>query len=1193
MPGSPVEDHTWQSGLDRSPDALPHDSSRQIDEQARRRFEAAWHAGRPEALEQVLPPADHPDYLGTLQELVLIEMEFLWKGQQTPADSDTLISAPSLPPPVEDYLARFPALNQPGPVRSLLEQEYRLRQRFGDRPTFADYRRRFPHLDLAAPDARATVPQVGAAPWVPDLPGYEILGELGRGNMGVVYRARQASLGRVVALKMILAGKYAGPEERARFRREAEAVARLQHPHIVQIYEIGEHEGRPFFSLEYVTGGSLAERVKGAPKPARPAAQLVETLARAVHHAHERGIVHRDLKPANILLQTTEDTEHTETKHKKGNAGEMTYSSSVFSVSSVVPKITDFGLAKRLDAEAGQTASGAVVGTPCYMAPEQAAGKTRAIGPAADVYALGAILYELVTGRPPFQGDTAADVVAQVVTDEPVPPRRLRPSLPRDLETICLKCLQKDSGQRYPTAEALADDLRRFAAGEPIRARPVGRLERAWRWCRRNPVLAASGVLVAATVIGGWLFWSAAERRQFESEERRRRQAEEYRNDLRSSTAANRRLALAELRADRFASARDILRQAAERIEKEPSLAPQHADLRARLDRARRLARFYQLADEAERIMAERDHPYAQEPNRAATRRCEMALKQLGIFDHRRWTEHLPDEDLTAKQRRRLRTEVYRQLLLLAGVRVQDAVTNFGQPQLAPVYRSCLAALAAARQYRNQSYAARVIELFCFAGLGQWKKVKPLAVRGPRTAVGYYFAGMLHSWIAAFPNDLVTGFALRRGEKLAGLDIKTPLVTAEQQLRMATSLEPRHYWGHMWLGDTLRRMANYPAAELAYAAGVSLRPDYAHGYFQRGLAITDLARTTTDPQGKGKLLDRAQANLNEALRLDPKLAEAYDARAIVHFLRGKFPAAVVDFSAAVRLNPKSPLYIAHRGETYYQLKRFPQAVSDLSAALRLNPKLAWVHNVRANVHYSRGEYGRAVGDYNQAVRLAPRVAVFHANRGRAHAASGHWGPAARDLAQALKLNPADAASWYLLACLRLRAGDVAGYRKACATALKQFGGTTAADAADWAAWACVLAPEAMPDRAGPVRLAERAVATAAGNSRYLTTLGVALYRAGRWKEAIRTLTWAVKGPGNDRRLQAQLFLAMGCYRLGQTKEARKWLNQAVAEIEKRTQGKPTKELPRKEWQELTWNVRLELAGFRREAELLVNGVSRP
>jgi WD40 repeat protein len=362
--------------------------------------------------------------------------------------------------------------------------------------------------------------------------GYEILSELGRGGMGVVYEARQLKLNRVVALKMILGGAHAGPAELLRFRTEAEAVASLHHPNIVQIYDVDEQNGQPYFALEFVDGGSLEDLLKGTPLSARRAAEFIETLARAMHAAHGVGIVHRDLKPANVLL--THDGQ---------------------------PKITDFGLAKRLGSETGQTQSGAIVGTPSYMAPEQAAGKIGAIGPAADVYALGAILYEMVTGRPPFKAETPLDTVMQVLDDEAVRPRRLNSKVPLDLETISLKCLAKEPARRYPSARALAEDLRRFLDGEPIQARAMSLVGRTLSWTRRRPAVAAllavSLVALLAMIGGGVaLVYNArlkeamAETLAAQQREAEAREAEEKQKQLNETATANnlyaKRLALAE-----------------------------------------------------------------------------------------------------------------------------------------------------------------------------------------------------------------------------------------------------------------------------------------------------------------------------------------------------------------------------------------------------------------------------------------------------------------------------------------------------------------------------------------------------------------------------------------------------------------------------------------------------------------------
>ncbi|HET6575472.1 MAG TPA: serine/threonine-protein kinase, partial [Fimbriiglobus sp.] len=325
-------------------------------------------------------------------------------------------------------------------------------------------------------DAVRTPPPSGQ----PGVPGYELIQELGRGGTAVVYLARQVALDRRVALKMVLAGGFASDADRQRFRAEAAAVAAVQHPGIVHVYQVGACGDRPYFALEYCPGGSLAQTLADGPLPPRESATVIGQVARAVQAAHARGIVHRDLKPGNILF--TADG---------------------------APKVTDFGLARRSDrdTDTALTRTGAVMGTPSYMAPEQARG-SRAVGPAADVYALGAVLYECLTGRPPFLAATALDTVLHAVHDDPVAPARLQPKVPRDLETVCLTCLQKDPAKRYPSAAALADDLDRFLDGRPIQARPVPAWERAWKAARRRPAVAVglavsalSLVLVVAVVL--------------------------------------------------------------------------------------------------------------------------------------------------------------------------------------------------------------------------------------------------------------------------------------------------------------------------------------------------------------------------------------------------------------------------------------------------------------------------------------------------------------------------------------------------------------------------------------------------------------------------------------------------------------------------------------------------------------------
>ncbi len=413
---------------------------------------------------------------------------------------------------VEDYIRTYQELvNQTETILDLIYGEILLREKRGEKIVIDEYIRRFPYLEqslrrqwavhalfddeesqsgtitrLQSEDPlenNAVLPVTQE--FGPLLPMYELQQELGRGGCGVVYRARQRSLNRLVALKMIEAGHRTRLVQR--FQLEAEAIARLQHPNIVQIYEIGELGGRPFIALEYVNGGSLESRLKGKPVPFREAAELIEKVARAIHCAHQAGIIHRDLKPGNILLQ-----------RPPGHLDQGGISPDL------VPKIVDFGMAKIfVDDEhehqhPSPTKTDELLGTPYYMAPEQAKCSNKEVGPATDVYALGAILYELLTGRPPFRGETLIDVLTQVAYAEPVPPGLLRAGLPSDLETICLKCLNKEQNRRYRTAEELADDLRRFLNGEPIAARPVRSVEKVVKWAKRRPGTAA---LISATVL--------------------------------------------------------------------------------------------------------------------------------------------------------------------------------------------------------------------------------------------------------------------------------------------------------------------------------------------------------------------------------------------------------------------------------------------------------------------------------------------------------------------------------------------------------------------------------------------------------------------------------------------------------------------------------------------------------------------
>jgi hypothetical protein len=419
-------------------------------------FQRVWFAGSQPRIEDYATRISESFRTDLLRELIRIDCSWRRKSGASPR--------------VEDYAPRFPVLSADLP--SLL----------GDKETVIEDRRQVyvehpSGIDPAIVDTAAEASE-GADTVAPIMRfgDYLLAGEIARGGMGVVYRAKHQRLNRMVALKMILSGRLASDTLVKRFYAEAEAAARLDHSGIVPIYEVGQNGDQHFFAMAFVGGGSLAQRVKSGPLPAQEAAELSQKVAEAVQYAHEHGIVHRDLKPANILLD---------------HNGQ--------------PKVTDFGLAKMTDQASDLSTTGDVMGTPSYMAPEQAAGKVHEVGPLADVYSLGAILYCLLTGRPPLQAATVLETLRQVKEEEPVSPRLLNPSVPLDLDTVCLKCLRKSPTERYGSAKELANDLGRYLHGEPILARPVGRWERAWRWCLRNPLaaglIAVSAVLVIALVV--------------------------------------------------------------------------------------------------------------------------------------------------------------------------------------------------------------------------------------------------------------------------------------------------------------------------------------------------------------------------------------------------------------------------------------------------------------------------------------------------------------------------------------------------------------------------------------------------------------------------------------------------------------------------------------------------------------------
>jgi serine/threonine-protein kinase len=797
---------------------------------------------------------------------------------------------------------------------------------------------------------------------LPQVSGYEVEAVLGHGGMGVVYKARQRALDRWVAVKMLLAGPLAGPENLARFRRETSALGCLRHPNIVQVYDAGEAEGRPYFTMELIEGGSLAQKLAGTPQPTREAAALLATLAEALQVAHQSGIVHRDLKPANIMLT------------QEG-----------------VPKITDFGLARRVEGGVGLTQSGSPVGTPSYMAPEQARGQTRTIGPAVDVYALGAILYELLTGRPPFRGETPTETLLQVIHQEPVPPARLNGKVSRDLETICLKCLEKEPQRRYASAAALADDLTRFGDGRPIQARPIRWAERSWRWCRRNPTAAGLLLAVAAFFLvtaGGALVLG--------------RQQAERRGRAREAIEA----ALAQIpglrQQGRWTEARAVLAQASSRLDEagshdltrllvqaEDSIRLVDALEQIRITPAIDLNRFDFIAMSAEYANAFEqtglDIWHDEQTVAARIRDSSVRTSLVMALDHWAYVaDNLSDQRLMER------------LLLLASL--ADPDPEWGDRFRDPTF------------WRDPSRQIRL------ATEAQQKFVPGTREKGPPTTLVAMLAKklgtqneqtepMLRAAQRSHPHDFWINYAL--GEALR----ERKPAEAVGFYRAALVTRPTIASLHSRLGFALLRQGQFEEAVLAFRKAVELKPDESAYHHNLGRGLQEMGH-----------LDEAMAKYRLTIQLNPKSPDAFSNLGMCLHAKGQIDEAISQVRGAIDLGLDGSNARSVLGRCWLDLGHLDEAIAEFRRAIELAPMESGPHHTIGICLQARGRLDEAIAEFHNAVEIDPKGSPAHFQLGQCFQEKGLLDEAVVEFTQAIELDPRNGSYHDYLIDALLRSG---------------------------------------------------------------------------------------------------------------------------------------------------------------------------
>jgi tetratricopeptide (TPR) repeat protein len=835
--------------------------------------------------------------------------------------------------------------------------------------------------DIEVPPIPGTVRAISGIK--PILNGYEILGELGRGGMGVVYKAKQQGLDRFVAIKMVLGGDHAREEDLFRFKVEAQAVASIQHPNIVQIYEVGEKDGTPYFSLEYIDGGTLHQKIANQPQSPRESAAITHQLALALEHFHQRGVIHRDLKPANILMTL------------QG-----------------IPKITDFGLAKRLEGNSSQTRTGSLMGTPSYMAPEQANGIIPAIGPLSDLYSLGAILYEMLTGRPPFQGATMLDTLDQVRSQEPVPPRRLQPKIPRDLETICLKCLQKDPAKRYPDASELAGDLDRFLKEEPIKARPIGRLELGWRWARRNPWVAALSIslfLLGVSLLGSAFVGAYQIAREVQTINDARISAEDrLGRGKRAIERGDVRQALEYIGvADPFIERTPELSVIRDATHKLQAQIQTFAEFRRRLD----LARYYGLLGSKKRL------------GRAREEFRELIALYDEIESHQGRGEFgLPP--LLPEQLEFFKEDAFDMFLVATQVELMLEESSKDPEAKLRAARQSLTWLDRAEKLLPPTRALYVWRQRVKEILGDQsgyladKKIGESIE--PNSPVDLFWRGYA---------DQVRADALNK--KDASTADKEKAIEyyrrALDSLARYIQYRPENFWGHYVWAVFHYKVSNFPSdAFYGYTTCIQLRPEYSWPYHGRAEAHAKYAQVNKNTKEYVEVV----RDETLAIERDPEYLEAYLGRIAANQQLGNIHEAIADYDVVIKLEPKNYDLKFKRAALQFDSRNYEAALLDLDDLIRTLPKAAVLYRIRAMTRFALHDFDGSFEDWSKYVTYTPNDHEHHYYRGAYAMGLRHYDEAIRELDACLAIKPDDALA--LLAKARIdhwRGDDASSLQK--------------------------------------------------------------------------------------------------------------------------------------------------------------------